>query len=109
MRKTLLVTAALAPLALAPLLSTGAQAANLVQNGGFETTALPTPLTPPNASGAEVDNNWHYGSGLPGWTSPGASTYNILFFGNVANASSINADTRTRSASLSTSTATSTA
>ena len=41
MRKTLLVTAALAPLALTPLLSTSAQAANLVQNGGFETTTLP--------------------------------------------------------------------
>ena len=93
MRKTLLVTAALGSLALAPLLSTGAQAANLVQNGGFETTALP-PLTPANASGAEVDNNWHYGSDLPGWSSPGASTYNILFFGNVAAASSIDADTR---------------
>ena len=75
------------------LLSTGVQAANLVQNGGFETNTLPT-LNPANASGAEVDNNWHYGNDLPGWTSPGASTYNILFFGNVANASSIDADTR---------------
>ena len=93
MRKSLMMTAALGSLALAPLLSTSAQAANLVQNGGFETTALP-PLNPANASGAEVDNNWHYGSGLPGWSSPGASTYNILFFGNVANASSIDADTR---------------
>ncbi len=93
MRKTLLATAALGSLALAPLLSTGVQAANLVQNGGFETNTLPT-LNPANASGAEVDNNWHYGNDLPGWTSPGASTYNILFFGNVANASSIDADTR---------------
>ena len=94
MRKALLMTAALGSLALGPVLSAGAQAANLVQNGGFETTNLPSPLVPSDASGAEVDNNWHYGDGLPGWTSPGASTYNILFFGNVAAASSINADTR---------------
>jgi hypothetical protein len=84
-------------LALAPFLSAGAQAAtNLVDNGGFETTMLPPPsmLNPPGASGAEVDNNWHYGSGLPGWTSPGSNTYNILFFGNVANAQTTDADTR---------------
>jgi hypothetical protein len=96
MRKALLMTAALGSLALAPLLSTGAQAGpNLVENGGFETTTQPLPpLTPANASGLEVDNHWHYGSDLPGWTSPGSTTYNILFFGNVANAKSIDADTR---------------
>jgi hypothetical protein len=59
MRKALLVTAALGSLALAPLLSTGAQAApNLVENGGFEANTLPLPLTtltPANASGAEID------------------------------------------------------
>ena len=71
MRKALLMTAALGSLALAPLLSAGAQAANLVQNGGFETNTLPSPLTPPNASGAEIDPNWHYGSDLPGWSSAG--------------------------------------
>jgi hypothetical protein len=63
MRKALLVTAALGPLALAPLLSTGAQAGpNLVENGGFEMNTLPPPasLTPSNASGAEIDSNWHY-------------------------------------------------
>ena len=70
MRKALLATAALGSLALAPLLSAGAQAANLVQNGGFEMTTLHRLLNPANASGAEVDNNWHYGSGLTGWTSP---------------------------------------
>lgn len=95
MRKALLMTAALGSLALAPLLSTGAQAGpNLVENGGFETTMQPLPPLTPNASGLEVDNHWHYGSDLPGWTSPGSTTYNILFFGNVANAKSIDADTR---------------
>jgi hypothetical protein len=98
MRKALLVTAALGPLALAPLLSAGAQAApNLVQNGGFEMDTLPSPpltLTPANASGAEIDSNWHYAGDLTGWFTTGTSTYNILFFGNVANASSIDADTR---------------
>ena len=98
MRKALLATAALGSLALAPLLSTGAQAGpNLVENGGFEMNTLPAPnatLTPSNASGAEVDNNWQYGNALTGWTSGSGNTYNILFFGNVANAKSINADTR---------------
>jgi PEP-CTERM motif len=94
MRKALLVSAALGSLALAPLLTAGAQAANLVQNGGFETNTLPSPLTPPNASGAEIDPNWHYANDLPGWSSAPGDTYNILFFGNVANASTIDADTR---------------
>jgi hypothetical protein len=97
MRKALLMTAAFGPLALAPLLSTGAQAANLVQNGGFETNTLPAPnptLTPSNASGAEIDSNWHYTGDLTDWSSTGGSTYNVLFFGNVANAKSIDADTR---------------
>ena len=95
MRKALLVTAALGPLALAPLLTTGAQAApNLVQNGGFEMNTLPAPLNPANASGAEIDSNWHYTGDLTGWSTTGTNTYNILFFGNVANATSINADTR---------------
>jgi PEP-CTERM motif len=94
MRRAFLTTAAIGSLALAPLLSTGAQAANLVENGGFETNTLPSPLTPADASGAEVDSNWHYGSDLPGWTSPGANTYNVLFFGNVAAAKTIDADTR---------------
>ena len=69
MRKALLVTAALGSLALAPLLSASAQAANLVQNGGFETTTLPPPasLTPMNASGAEIDSNWNYTGDLTGW------------------------------------------
>ena len=101
MRKALVMTAAVGSLALGARLNTGAQAANnLVQNGGFETTMLPlpSPLTPTNASGAEIDYNWKYGSDLPGWTSPGASTYNILFFGNVANAKTIDADTRYTSA-----------
>ena len=96
-RKALVMTAAVGSLAMAPSLSTGAQAANnLVENGGFENTMLPLPssLTPMGASGAEVDDNWKYGSDLPGWTSPGSSTYNILFFGNVANAKTIDADTR---------------
>jgi hypothetical protein len=94
MRKALLVTAALGSLALAPLLSMGAQAANLVQNGGFETNTLPSPLNPANASGAEIDSNWNYNGDLTGWSSTGGSTYNVLFFGNVANAKSINPDTR---------------
>jgi hypothetical protein len=94
MRKALLVTAAVGALALAPLLSAGAQAANLVQNGGFETNTLPLPLNPADASGAEIDSNWNYNGDLTGWSSTGGSTYNILFFGNVAAASSINADTR---------------
>ena len=95
MRKALLVTAALGPLALAPLLSAGAQAApNLVQNGGFEMNTLPATLNPPDASGAEIDSNWNYTGDLTGWFTTGTSTYNILFFGNVAAASSINADTR---------------
>jgi hypothetical protein len=94
MRKALLVTAALGPLALAPLLSTGAQAANLVQNGGFEMNTLPSPLNPANASGAEIDSNWHYTGDLTNWFTTGGSTYNILFFGNVANAKTNNADTR---------------
>ncbi len=95
MRKALVMTAALGSLALAPLLSTGAQAANLVQNGGFETNTLPSPLlTLTPASGAEIDSNWHYNGDLAGWSSTGGSTYNILFFGNVANAKSIDADTR---------------
>jgi hypothetical protein len=97
MRKVLLVTAALGPLALAPLLSTGAQAAdNLVKNGDFETTMLPPPsmLNPAGASGAEVDESGPFPNGLPNWTSPGSSTYNILFFGNVTNAKTIDADTR---------------
>ena len=94
MRKALLMTAALGSLGLAPLLSAGAQAANLVQNGGFETTTLPPNLTPANASGAEIDSNWNYNGDLTGWSSTGGSTYNVLFFGNVANATSINADTR---------------
>jgi hypothetical protein len=34
---------ALGSVAVAPLLSTGAQAANLVQNGGFESDTLPSP------------------------------------------------------------------
>jgi hypothetical protein len=97
MKKALLLTAAIGSLALAPLLSTGAQAANLVQNGGFETNTLPAPLptlTPANASGAEIDSNWNYTGDLTGWSTTGTSTYNILFFGNVANAKSIDADTR---------------
>jgi hypothetical protein len=97
MRKALLMTAALGSLALAPLLSTGAQAApNLVQNGGFEMNTLPPPssLTPMGASGAEIDSNWHYTGALTDWSTTGTSTYNILFFGNVANAKSIDADTR---------------
>ncbi len=94
MRKASLVTAALGSLALAPILSAGAQAANLVQNGGFETTTLPSPLVPANASGAEIDSNWNYNGDLTGWSSTGGSTYNVLFFGNVANAKSINPDTR---------------
>jgi hypothetical protein len=68
MRKALLVTAALGPLALAPLLSAGAQAApNLVQNGGFEMNTLPATLNPPDASGAEIDSNWNYTGDLTGW------------------------------------------
>jgi hypothetical protein len=94
MKKALLLTAAIGSLALAPLLSTGAQAANLVQNGGFETNTLPSPLNPVNASGAEIDSNWNYNGDLTGWSSTGGSTYNVLFFGNVANAKSINPDTR---------------
>ena len=94
MRKALLASAALGSLALAPLLSTGAQAANLVQNGSFETTTLPPTLNPANASGAEIDSNWNYNGDLTGWSSTGSSTYNVLFFGNVAAASSIDADTR---------------
>ena len=95
MRKALLVTAALGSLALAPLLSTGAQAGpNLVENGGFEMNTLPSPLNPANASGAEIDSIYDFGGDLPGWSSTGANSYNILFFGNVANASSIDADTR---------------
>ena len=85
MRKTLLATAALGLLALAPLLSTGVQAANLVQNGGFETNTLPT-LNPANASGAEVDNKLALRQRSARLDITGASTYNILFFGNVANA-----------------------
>ena len=66
MRKALLVTAALGPLALAPLLGAGAQAApNLVQNGGFEMNTLPATLNPPDASGAEIDSNWNYTGGRP--------------------------------------------
>ena len=64
MRNALMVTAALGSLALAPLLSTGAQAANLVQNGGFEQNTLPLPLNPANASGAEIDSNWNYNGDL---------------------------------------------
>jgi hypothetical protein len=94
MRKALLMTAALGSLGLAPLLSAGAQAANLVQNGGFETTTLPPNLTPANASGAEIDSNWNYNGDLTGWSSTGGSTYNVLFFGNVTNAKTIDADTR---------------
>ena len=60
MRKALMVATALGSLAVAPLLSTGAQAANLVQNGGFENDTLPSPLNPANASGAEIDSNWNY-------------------------------------------------
>jgi PEP-CTERM motif len=93
MRKALLATAALGSLALAPLLST-AQAANLVQNGGFEMTTLTPPLNPANASGVEVDQSWNYPTGSNFWSSAAGSTYNVLFFGNVANATSINADTR---------------
>ena len=90
-----MVTAALGSLAVAPLLSTGAQAAaNLVQNGGFENDTLPSPLNPANASGAEIDSNWNYNGDLTDWSSTGATTYNILFFGNVAAAKSINPDTR---------------
>ena len=79
-----MVTAALGSLALAPLLSAGAQAANLVQNGGFEQNTLPSPLNPANASGAEIDSNWNYNGDLTDWSSTGGTTYNILFFGNVA-------------------------
>ena len=44
MRKALLMTAALGSLALASLLSTGAQAGpNLVENGGFEMNTLRRP------------------------------------------------------------------
>jgi hypothetical protein len=98
MRKALLMTAALGSLALSPLLSAGAHAAspNMVLNGGFETTTLPPPasLIPMGASGAEIDSNWHYDGDLTNWSSTGGSTYNVLFFGNVANAKSIDADTR---------------
>jgi hypothetical protein len=94
MRKALIVTAALGSLGLAPLLSTGAQAANLVQNGGFEQNTLPSPLNPANASGAEIDSNWNYNGDLTDWSSTGGNTYNVLFFGNVAAAKSINPDTR---------------
>jgi hypothetical protein len=93
MRKALLMTAAFGSLALAPLLST-AHAANLVQNGGFEMTNLTPPLNPVNASGVEVDQSWNYPTGSNFWSSAAGSTYNVLFFGNVANATSINADTR---------------
>jgi hypothetical protein len=89
-----MVAAALGSLAVGPLLSTGAQAANLVQNGGFENDTLPSPLNPANASGAEIDSNWNYNGDLTDWSSTGATTYNILFFGNVAAAKSINPDTR---------------
>jgi hypothetical protein len=89
-----MVTAALGSLAVAPLLTTGAQAANLVQNGGFENDTLPSPLNPANASGAEIDSNWNYNGDLTDWSSTGATTYNILFFGNVAADKSINPDTR---------------
>jgi hypothetical protein len=95
MRKVLMLATALGSLAVAPLLSTGAQAAaNLVLNGGFENDTLPSPLNPANASGAEIDSNWNYNGDLTNWSSTGATTYNILFFGNVANASTIDADTR---------------
>ena len=60
-----MVATALGSLAVAPLLSTGAQAANLVQNGGFENDTLPSPLNPANASGAEIDSNWNYTGGRP--------------------------------------------
>ena len=73
MRKALLMTAALGSLALAPLLSAGAQAANLVQNGGFEQNTLPSPLNPANASGAEIDSNWNYTGDLTDWSSTGAN------------------------------------
>jgi hypothetical protein len=97
MRKVFLRTAAVGSLALAPFLSAGAQAAtNLVENGGFETTTLPPPasLTPSGASGAEIDSIWHYGGDLNNWSSTGGNAYNILFFGNVTNAKTIDADTR---------------
>ena len=47
-----------------------------------------------NASGAEIDSNWNYNGDLTGWSSTGGSTYNVLFFGNVAADKSIDADTR---------------
>jgi PEP-CTERM motif len=96
MRKALLVTAALGPLALAPLASGGAQAANLVNNGSFTMTTLPSPgnLNPPGASGAEIDSIYNYGGDLTGWSSTGTNAFNILFFGNVTNASTVDPDTR---------------
>ena len=95
MRKALMVTAALGSLALAPLLSTGAQAAQIwCKTAASSMNTLPSPLNPANASGAEIDSNWNYNGDLTDWSSTGGSTYNILFFGNVAAATSINPDTR---------------
>jgi hypothetical protein len=93
MRKALLMRAALGPLALAPLISAGAQAANLVNNGNFSSTSIMN-LNPATASGAEIDSNWNHAGGADDWSSTGPNAYNILFFGNVANAKTIDADTR---------------
>jgi hypothetical protein len=70
--------------ALAPLLAVGAQAGtNLVQNGSFSMNTLPSPLNPPDASGAEIDNLWNYSGDLTDWSSTASPSnpqlYNILF------------------------------
>ncbi len=76
-------------------LVSGAQAANLVQNGSFTDNTISGPLNPANASGVEFDGNWNYPNTVTGWSTtnlPGSSAFDIYFFG--PNANTITADTR---------------
>jgi hypothetical protein len=78
--------------AVASIVATGAQAAEFVQNGGFESVLAGSPAS------FEVGPNWHYNGNLIGWNSAAGGTdnccngFNILF--DSATATTVNADTR---------------
>ncbi|WP_293371549.1 PEPxxWA-CTERM sorting domain-containing protein [Phenylobacterium sp.] len=73
---------ALTALALAIGVASGAQAANLIQNGSFNTLNPAGANAPPSASGIEVDGAFGDAGAVTGWTSAGGTAYNIYFYGN---------------------------
>lgn len=70
----------------ASMLTGGAQAANLVTNGGFEMKSPGTPAS------FEVGPSYIYGDAVTGWTSGNANAFNLLF--DSATATSVDAQTR---------------